>query len=47
MVVKIVYDELVSFLGDKTSDIQLNAVPPVPIMLVGLKDLEKPQQQQN
>ena len=37
MVVKIVYDELVSFLGDKTSDIQLNAVPPVPIMLVGLQ----------
>jgi len=36
-VVKIVYDELVSFLGDKTSDIQLNAVPPVPIMLVGLQ----------
>jgi len=37
MVVKIVYDELVSFLGDKTSDIQLNALPPVPIMLVGLQ----------
>jgi len=37
MVVKIVYDELVSFLGDKTSDIQLNAVPPVAIMLVGLQ----------
>jgi signal recognition particle subunit SRP54 len=37
MVIKIVYDELVSFLGDKTSDIQLNAVPPVPIMLVGLQ----------
>ena len=37
MVVKIVYDELVSFLGDTNSDIQLNAVPPVPIMLVGLQ----------
>jgi len=37
MVVKIVYDELVSFLGDETSNIQLNAVPPVPIMLVGLQ----------
>jgi len=37
MVVKIVYDELVSFLGDKTSEIKLNAVPPVPIMLVGLQ----------
>ena len=37
MVVKIVYDELVSFLGDKSSDINLNSVPPVPIMLVGLQ----------
>ena len=37
MVVKIVYDELVSFLGNKTSEIKLNAVPPVPIMLVGLQ----------
>ncbi len=37
MVVKIVYDEIVSFLGDKNSDITLNAVPPVPIMLVGLQ----------
>ena len=37
MVVKIVYDEIISFLGDKNIDIQLNAVPPVPIMLVGLQ----------
>ena len=37
MVVKIVYDEIVSFLGDKNSEITLNAVPPVPIMLVGLQ----------
>jgi len=37
MVVKIVYDELVNFLGEKNSYIQLNAVPPVPIMLVGLQ----------
>ena len=37
MVVKIVYDELVSFLGDKNTDINLNSVPPVPIMLVGLQ----------
>ena len=37
MVVKIVYDELVSILGDKNSEINLNAVPPVPIMLVGLQ----------
>ena len=37
MVVKIVYDELVSFLGSTNSAISLNAVPPVPIMLVGLQ----------
>jgi len=37
MVVKIVYDELVSFLGDKNSEINLKAVPPVSIMLVGLQ----------
>ena len=37
MVVKIVYDEIVSFLGEKNSEISLNAVPPVPIMLVGLQ----------
>ena len=37
MVVKIVYDEIVSFLGDKNFEISLNAVPPVPIMLVGLQ----------
>ncbi len=37
MVVKVVNDELISFLGDKNSDIELNAVPPVSIMLVGLQ----------
>ncbi len=37
MVVKVVNDELVSFLGDKNSEIELNAVPPVPMMLVGLQ----------
>ena len=37
MVVKVVNDELISFLGDKNSDIELNAVPPVPVMLVGLQ----------
>ena len=37
MVVKIVYDELVSFLGEKNNDVNLNAVPPVPMMLVGLQ----------
>ena len=37
MIVKIVYDELVKFLGDAKSEINLNAVPPVSIMLVGLQ----------
>ena len=37
MVVKIVHDELVDFLGSSNSAINLNAVPPVPIMLVGLQ----------
>ena len=37
MVVKIVYDELVNLLGESNSDISLNAVPPVPMMLVGLQ----------
>ena len=37
MVVKIVYDELVSLLGEKNNDVSLNAVPPVAMMLVGLQ----------
>jgi len=37
MVVKIVYDELVKLLGEKNEDINLNAVPPVSMMLVGLQ----------
>ena len=37
MVVKIVYDELVNFLGSKSEKINLNAVPPVSMMLVGLQ----------
>ncbi len=37
MVVKIVYDELVKLLGEKNEEINLNAVPPVPMMLVGLQ----------
>ena len=37
MVVKIVYDELVKLLGKNNSEINLNAVPPVPMMLVGLQ----------
>ena len=37
MMVKIVYDELVQLLGDTNYDINLNAVPPVPMMVVGLQ----------
>ena len=37
MVIKIVYDELVNLLGSKSEKINLNAVPPVSIMLVGLQ----------
>jgi signal recognition particle subunit SRP54 len=37
MMVKIVYDELVKLLGENNSEINLNAVPPVPMMLVGLQ----------
>ena len=37
MIVKIVYDELVQLLGDKKSELNLNAVPPISIMLVGLQ----------
>ncbi|MDC1092747.1 signal recognition particle protein [Pelagibacteraceae bacterium] len=37
MIVKIVYDELVSILGSKNEELNLNAVPPVSILLVGLQ----------
>jgi len=37
MVVKIVYDELVNLLGEKNIEINLNAVPPVTVMMVGLQ----------
>ena len=37
MVVKIVYDELVNFLGDKNQEINLKSNPPIPIMMVGLQ----------
>tara|TARA_B100000700_G_scaffold159128_1_gene176314 strand:+ start:1 stop:1359 length:1359 start_codon:yes stop_codon:yes gene_type:complete len=37
MVVKIVYDEIVSFLGDSNQEINLKKVPPVPILVVGLQ----------
>jgi signal recognition particle subunit SRP54 len=37
MVVKIVHDELAAMLGSEASALNLNAVPPVPIMMVGLQ----------
>ncbi len=37
MIVKIVYDELVKLLGENINEINLNSVPPVPMMLVGLQ----------
>ncbi len=37
MIVKIVHDELVRVLGDEKKDINLNAVPPVKILVVGLQ----------
>ena len=37
MVVKIVYDELVNFLGDKNQEINLKYNPPISIMMVGLQ----------
>ena len=37
MVIKIVYDELVNLLGSKSEKINLKAVPPVSMMLVGLQ----------
>jgi signal recognition particle subunit SRP54 len=41
MVVKIVYDELVNLLGESNSEINLKAIPPVPMMLVGLQGAGK------
>src|SRR6201989_3625504 len=37
MVVKIVHDELIATLGSDGQSIDLNAVPPVPVMMVGLQ----------
>ena len=37
MIVKIVYDELVNFLGEKNQELNLNATPPACILLVGLQ----------
>jgi len=47
MIVKVVFDEIVKILGDTRAELNLKAVPPVCLMLVGLQDQEKPQQQQN
>ena len=37
MVVKIVNDELINLLGSESSDLNLNAVPPVSMMMIGLQ----------
>ena len=37
MLVKIVYDQIVEVLGSKTEEINLKAVPPVSILLIGLQ----------
>ena len=37
MVVKIVHDELVKLLGAESAELNLNAVPPVCILMVGLQ----------
>jgi len=37
MIVKVVFDEVVKILGDTKSELNLNAVPPACIMLVGLQ----------
>ena len=36
-IVKVVFDEVVKILGDTKSELNLNAVPPVCLMLVGLQ----------
>jgi signal recognition particle subunit SRP54 len=37
MIVKIVYDELVNFLGEKNQELNFNSTPPASILLVGLQ----------
>ena len=37
MIIKVVFDEIVKILGDTKSDLNLNSVPPVSLMLVGLQ----------
>ena len=41
MIVKIVHDELKNILGDNEQEINLNATPPIVIMLVGLQGVGK------
>src|SRR6059058_5314935 len=37
MVVKIVHDQLIETLGERGEPVDINAAPPVPIMMVGLQ----------
>jgi signal recognition particle subunit SRP54 len=37
MIVKIVYDELVTVLGSEKSDLNLSNVPPIKILVIGLQ----------
>ena len=37
MIVKVVFDEVVKILGDTKSELNLNAIPPICVMLVGLQ----------
>ncbi|HYM32926.1 MAG TPA: signal recognition particle receptor subunit alpha [Candidatus Cybelea sp.] len=36
MVIKVVHDQLVEMLGAEDAELNLNAVPPVPVLMVGL-----------
>src|SRR3954462_10065187 len=36
-VIKIVHDQLVEMLGDESEGLNLNAIPPVPVLMVGLQ----------
>ena len=47
MVIKIVNDELTDILGSENSEINLNAKPPVLILMVGLQGQEKQRLQEN
>ena len=37
MIIKVVFDEVVKILGDTKSELNLNAIPPICVMLVGLQ----------